>query len=66
MPPAYAHPMLRAPGPWEERCELRTGSREAVTWVFLELSQAVVSLRPLQQVRGQEGLFKMQTHLPKF
>ena len=29
MPPAYAHPMPRAPSPWEERCELRMGSREA-------------------------------------
>lgn len=53
MPPAHAHPMLRAPGPWEERRELRRGARrQAVTWVLLQLSPAVISLSAAGEVSG--------------
>lgn len=61
MPPAHVQPMLRAPGPWEERRELRRGAgRQAVTCVLLQLSPEMISLRPVRQVRGREGLFKTQ------
>lgn len=51
---------LLAPGRRDVSSEWGAG-RQAVPWVLLQLSRAVVSLRPVRQVRGREGLFKTQT-----